>query len=126
MTTDTHAVREIQLHVTEQAVTCDIYRADDNGVYDESMSSAGTVDVAVSDASGTNQLVDEGMDTEVSMVGHVVPTYTNNTLDDPLRVGDELRPHPTSQRYDVQTKVGVPNEIEPELWVLGLDRASGT
>lgn len=125
MTTDTHALREIQYHVTDQAVTCDIYRADDSDVYDESMSQVGTVEVAISDATSTSQLVVEGMDNEISVVGHVVPTYTNNSLDDPLRVGDELRPQATAQRYDVQTKVGVPNEIEPELWVLGLDRASG-
>lgn len=125
MTIDTHAVREIHHHITEQAVRCDIYRANDDGVYDESMDGVGTVEVAISDATGTNQLVPEGMETEVSMVGHVVPTYSNNTLDDPLRVGDELRPQSSTQRYDVQTKVAVPNEIEPELWVLGLDRASG-
>jgi len=114
--------------VNRQAVTCDIYRDTGNGPYDDTLSDTGeTVDIAIFAPNSQSQVVVEGSGQETSFTGHIVPEYdANGNLVDPVRVNDELRPQNTTKRYDVRVKDGVPNEMDPEIWQLGLDRANAS
>jgi hypothetical protein len=112
--------------VDAQAMTCAVYRDTDDGPYDDDLTQVDTVDVAFSSPSAQSQVVIEGSFEETSVVGHIVPAYdTDGALVQSVHVNDELRVSDT-QRYRVETKVGVPNEVEPELWELGLQRANAT
>jgi hypothetical protein len=112
--------------VDAQAKTCAVYRDTDDGPYDSDRTQVDTVDVAFSSPSAQSQVVIEGSFEETSVVGHLVPEYdTDGALVHTVEVNDELRVS-DAQRYRVETKVGVPNEVEPELWELGLQRANET
>jgi len=113
--------------ITDQAVWCDVYRDTSDGPYsDDTDTNVNTVKVAFSSPTAQSQVVVEGSFEETSVVGHVVPEYdTDGTLVQSVHVNDELRVDDT-HRYDVTTVVGIPNEIEPELWELGLQRANAT
>jgi hypothetical protein len=113
--------------LTEQTVTCDIYHPSGDGPYEGDLVDTGeTVDVAIVSPTSQSQLVVEGSGQETSLVGHVVPEYSNNRLQERVFVNDQLRPHNTGKRYDVRTKDGVPSPLEPELWQLGLERANAS
>lgn len=121
------ALDAIHSCLNEQTVTCAVYRQSDDGPYDGDMTQVGTVDVAMSAPSPQAQVVIEGSMEDTSLVGHLVPEYdTSGTLIETIHVNDELRPQNTETRYAVRTKVGVPNELSPELWELGLERANAT
>lgn len=116
----------IQNSVRDQSVTCNVYRDTDDGPYDSGHTQVDTVAVAFSSPSAQSQVVIEGSFEETSVVGHIVPAYdSDNTLVHTVEVNDELRVS-DAQRYRVETKVGIPNEIDPELWELGLQRANAT
>jgi hypothetical protein len=118
-----HAVSEIQAAVTDQAIECDVYRATDDGPYDDDKTHVGTVAIAISGASASSQLYVEGVDQDHSLVGHIVPTG-DRTLTEPIHVGDELRHPDSGRRYDVDEVVAVPSEFDPQLWQLSLSRAT--
>jgi len=70
----------------------------------------------------------EGSSQDVSFRGLLNPSYDDSGgLTDVVKVNDELRLVGNKEiRYVVQTKQGQPNDIDPELWNLGLDRANST
>lgn len=120
-------LKAITNSVTEQAVTCDVYRDTSNGPYEDDTSPVDTAEVAFSAPSAQSQVVIEGSFEETSLVGHVVPEYDNSgTLIKSVQVNDELRPQNSEHRYDVRTVVGVPNEIGPELWEIAVTRANAS
>lgn len=121
------ALDEIQASVTTQSVTCDVYRQADSDPYDADMTQVGTVDIALSAPSAQSQVVIEGSMENTSLVGHIVPTTNDwGELEEVVAVNDELRPQNRESRYVVQTKVGIPSELAPELWECGLERANAT
>jgi hypothetical protein len=116
--------------ITEQAIACDIFRPDDSAaVYDDSLVDTGSsVEIAISDPSSTSVVQTEGVGEDISLVGHVVPqTDQNGQLTEVLHVGDQLVPQSAPEKaYDVRTKDGVPNELDPEIWQVGLERANAS
>lgn len=122
------ALAYIHDDVSRQAVTCAIWRDTSDGPYDDSLSDTGeTVDVAISSPTSQQQVVAEGSGQEATFVGVLVPEEgRDGTLQDPVRLNDQLRPVGSARRYDVRTKDGVPNDLNPEIWQLGLDRANSS
>lgn len=122
------ALAYIHDDVSRQAVTCEIWRDQSDGPYDDSLSDTGeTVDVAIFSPTSQSQVVAEGSGQEATFVGVLVPEEgRDGTLQDPVRLNDQLRPVGSARRYDVRTKDGVPNDLNPELWQLGLDRANSS
>jgi hypothetical protein len=114
--------------ITEQAIACDIFRPDDSAaVYDDSLVDTGSsVEIAISDPSSTSVVQTEGVGEDISLVGHVVPqTDQNGQLTEVLHIGDQLVPQSAPEKaYNVRTKDGVPNELDPEIWQLGLERSN--
>ena len=111
--------------ITEQAVACDVYRSTGGNSYTDDTGHVGVVYIAISDTSAQSETVIEGTDQSVSYIGRYVPSdspYSNSTVD--VYPSDELRLQDSEQRYVVQTKSGRPNDITPELWEVGLDRAN--
>lgn len=118
----------IRSSVREQAITCDVLTETEDTSYNSgSYSATDTVDVAIFSPTSSSELVPAGMDEQTTYAGHYVPEYDQN--DDLVHVveqGNHLRPQSnTALRYVVKTKMGAPDEIDPDLWVLGLDRANG-
>jgi hypothetical protein len=117
------AAQFMRTDVATQARTFDVYRTSGRS-YDSSDTQDGTVDVALSTASASGQVVTEGTDSNASFVGHAVPQYDGNG-DPAVRVGDELRlQSDTAKRYEVTDVVGLPDDVDPTLWELGLDRSN--
>ena len=113
--------------VAQQAVTCDVYRNTSNGPYEDATSPVDTAEIAFSAPSAQSQVVIEGSFEETSLVGHIVPEYDGSgALIKPVHVNDELRPQDSEHRYDVRTVVGVPSEVGPELWEIGVMRANAS
>lgn len=117
---------EMRIVVEEQSVTCDIYRSSSSGAYSNSAATGDTVDVAIFAPTSSSEIVVEGSGQETSMTGLLIPQYdATASLVETVEVNDELRLQSDgSKRYDVRVKEGHPNEIDPELWRLGLDRAN--
>jgi len=122
------AVTFMQCDVSDQAVTCDVLRPQDSGPYDSGFSSVGTIDVTVFEPSSQQRVTIEGTSEDTSLTGLAVPQYDNNgDLQHVVQVSDRLKPQSNPQRqYDVRAKNGLPNELEPELWQLGLDVATSS
>lgn len=119
------ALSYIKTDVADMAVTMDVYRKDDSGAYSGEWTPVDTKDVDVFSPSSSASVVVEGSGQETSLTGLTLPTYdTNDTLVDVIHVNDQLRYN--GKRYDVRVKDGLPNELDPELWKLGLDRANTT
>jgi len=119
------AVDYFHSSVTEQADAFDVYRSGGGNSYTDSESKVGVAYIAISDVSAQFEVVTEGSDESVSYIGRYVPsdsTHSNSTVD--VYPNDELRRQNGEQRYVVQTKAGRPNDITPEMWALGLDRAN--
>lgn len=119
---------EMRIAVEEQSVTCDIYRSSSSGAYSNQSATGDTVDIAIFSPTSSSEIVVEGSGQETSMTGLIVPQYdANDNLVETVQVNDELRLQSDgSKRYDVKVKEGHPNEIDPELWRLGLDRANAS
>jgi len=111
--------------VAEQAVTCDVLRDDDGTSYGDSKSNVGTVEVSIFDARGSSSVEPAGTEQDTNLAGLVVPEYdASGTLVETVAVADTLRPQSAQQRtYTVRAKVGLPSELDPELWQLSLSRA---
>jgi len=121
-------VEYIQTDVTQHAVTYDVYRLDEPGPYNDDPSKVDTVNAWVFAGSVAERTTVEGTHQETALTGLIVPEYDNNgDLVETVEVGDELRlQSDTSKRYDVKTKEGHPDHVEPDLWVLGIDRANAS
>ena len=120
------ALQYLQSTVTHQAHTFAVYTQDGNNSYNSEYSDTGeTVEMSVSDMSGSGETVTEGSDQSVSYRGTLNPSYDNNgDLTETVGVNDELRAVDGNQRYVVKTKTGIPNDIDPEVWQVGLQRAN--
>jgi len=117
----------IHTDLTDQSVTCAVYRSSGSGVYNDGLSDTGeTVEVTLSEPSSSSVSHVEGIDEDTSLVGQVVPEYDDNgDLTERLEVNDELRAIAyEGKRYEVSTKDGIPNELDPEIWALGLEPAN--
>lgn len=117
--------------ITEQSVTCDVLRPADDGstVYDDGFTETGErVNVAVFQPSSSSTVTTEGTGQDVSLTGHLVPSYDKNgDLTVVVEVGDRLRvTDNTAKQYEVRTKDGVPNDLDPEVWQLGLEPANSS
>ena len=120
------ALEYLRSEVTHQAHSFDVYTQDGGNSYNNDYSKSGeTVEMSVSDMSGSGETVAEGSDQSVSYRGTLTPSYDNNgDLTKTVGVNDELRAVDGNQRYVVKTKTGIPNDIDPEVWQLGLERAN--
>lgn len=122
------ALDAIVASVTDQRITCDVYRDDSTSAYGGDPSKVGTVDVAIFEPSSSSEVVVEGSGQDTSLTGLVVPTHdSNGDLVHDVEVNDELRVQSNeAKRYDVRVKDGVPNELDPDMWRLGLERANAS
>jgi hypothetical protein len=122
------ALQFLVTDVTDQAVTCDVYRDTSSDAYGGSKTKVDSVDVAIFAPSSSSQVVVEGSGDETSFTGLVVPERDeNDDLVESVHVNDELRVQGnTEKRFDVRVKDGVPNDLDPELWRLGLDKANSS
>lgn len=112
----------IQSRISEDAYTFTVYRTDDNGAYTDSFTEVGQSDILVLDASGSQLAALEGVGQDVSTVGLAIPEDSETVQpNDQLRRGEN-----ESRRYDVETKVGIPNEFEPVVYQFGLRRANAS
>lgn len=122
------ALAYIHNDLSQQAVVCEILRpTDSDSVYDGDLTETDeTVEVAIFQPSSSSTVTTEGTDQDTSLTGHIVPQYdTTDTLDTVVHVGDRLRVRANpAKRYEVRTKDGVPNDIDPELFRVGLEPAN--
>lgn len=102
--------------------SCTVYREADGGSYDNSVTEVGTTALWLFDASATSSIDVEGAADDASFTAFCRPAVDRDTT---IRVGDEIQfdAHP-DRRYVVRTKVGVPTELSPTVWRLGVDRAN--
>jgi len=113
--------------VNEDAYSFAVYESGGNSYSDEQTATGETVNITISDVSTQSSVVTEGTEQNVSYRGTYVPMYdASNRLRTVVEVGNELHRENGEQKYVVRTKVGRPNEINPELWYLGLDRANNS
>lgn len=108
--------------VNQQGVVCDVLRDTTTGSYgSDSTSKVDEVTVSIV-ADRTNQSLPESMDVDTSIYGLYAPQFdANGDLKHVVEVNDTLRVQQnTAKRYSVVAKDGLPNDIEPELWGLGL------
>jgi len=122
------ALDYIRSAVTEQTITCDVLREDNDSAYSSEPQKVDEVDVAIFAPSASSQVVVEGSGEDTSLSGYVVPeTDTDGNMVEYVTVNDMLRPQSNTERlYTVRTKVGRPNELDPDLWELGLERANAS
>jgi hypothetical protein len=121
------AVDYIRTDVNEQAETCDVLRDTSSHSYDgEDDSKADEVDVAIFAPNSNATVVVEGTDDDTSLTGLVVPDeQSDGSITHHVQVGDVLRPQTnTAKRYNVRVKDGIPNDLAPELFRLGLEHAN--
>lgn len=113
--------------VRENSRRFDVYRGQ-GSTYNGSTEKVDAVDAWVFDPTSTSISVVEGTDEDTSLTGLVVPSYdADGGLVERVHVNDELRLQSnTAKRYLVATKDGVPNELDPELWRLGLSHANSS
>ncbi len=104
-----------------------VHESGGNSYSGDTTATGETVNVAISDVSTQSSVVTEGTEQNVSYRGTYVPLYdASDNLKTVVEVGNELHHENGQQKYVVRTKVGRPNEITPELWYLGLDRANNS
>lgn len=121
------ALTFMQADVTSQAVTCNVYDSTSERQYGGGgKTKVDQVDVAIFAPSSSSEVVVEGSGQETSFTGLVVPRYgPDGTLIHHVDVNQELRvAADESKRYEVRVKEGVPNDLDPEIWRLGLERAN--
>ncbi len=122
------ALSYIQSDIEEQSVACDVLRDDGGGYNGGNYSKVDTIDVAIHSPSSSSEVVVEGSGEETSLTGKVVPDYdSNGNLLSHVQVNDRLRPQEHSGKlYEVRVKDGVPNELNPDIWRLGLEHANSS
>lgn len=122
-----NGVDYIRSAVTERGLICDVQEQSDGGAYDNGdYTTVDTVTVAIFDPSSTFSVVSEGGDDDVSLVGLVVPdTNADGNRVEHVGVNQRLVPqNATGQQYRVETKDGHPNDVDPDVWRLGLAKAN--
>lgn len=119
------ALDYIRTTVNDDAVTCDIYRSSESGSYSgpDHTDTGETVQVAIFAPSSSAQIVTEGVEADTSLTGLVVPeTDESGNIQQTVQVTDQLRVSDnTVKRYSVRSVTGVPNDLEPELFRVGLE-----
>jgi len=111
--------------VTEQTVLCDVYRDADGTSYSDDDEQVGQAAVVITDASHTSETVTEGSDESVSYIGRLLPKRAQSSETTvTVQLNDELRHQNGPRQYIVRTKTGRPNDIAPDMWELGLERAN--
>jgi len=112
--------------VNDDAYSFAVYEGG-NSYSDEKTATGETINITVSDVATQSSVVTEGTEQNVSYRGTYVPMYdASGSLKTVVEVGNELHRENGEQKYVVRTKVARPNEINPELWYLGLDRANNS
>ena len=116
------AVDYLLSETKEKETTCSVYRTSGSQSYDSTTENVGETVIWLFDASASSNVVTEGTEEETSFTGMLRPSAD---LQDGVRVGDELQfeGHP-ERRYEVRTKVGIPTELDPDVWQLGIERAN--
>lgn len=98
-------------------------RGDSGGAYESDFSQVDTVPVHVHSPTSTSQVVTEGSGQETDFTGLVVPDRdASGTVVHHVEVNDQLRAD--GHRFDVRVKEGIPNDLDPEYFRLGLARAN--
>ena len=102
---------------------CTIYRSTGDSTYDSDDTEVGETALWLFDSSATSSIVTEGATDDTSFTALLRP---ERDIQSGVSIGDELvfDGHP-ERRYEVRTKVGVPTELDPTVWQLGVDRANG-
>jgi len=109
--------------VADRATTCDIYRSDSDGVYNSDYERVGETAVYIFSASSTTTISIEGSGQDTSLVGLTTPSYgRQGKLVHDVEVNDQLRVN--DRQYRVETKDAIGDELDPQLWQLGLERAN--
>lgn len=118
-----HARDYIRTDVADHSVVCEVYRSDDEGAYNGNRNKVGEASVYIYGSSSTHNVVTEGTDNNTSLTGLKEPLYDqNNDIVHEVQINDELRVN--GRRYHVETKDPLGGEMYPDLWQLGLSRAS--
>lgn len=124
------ALDYIRTDVKRQSVQCTVFNPDDGSTaYNDGFTDTGeTIPVAIFQSSSSSQVTTEGTGQDTSLTGHLVPqTDANGDRKTVVTVGDRLQLQSnTAKQYEVRTKDGVPNDIEPELYQLGLEPANSS
>lgn len=114
--------------VADLAITCDVYEQADSGAYNGGFSKVGEKDVHIFAPSSQQRVTLEGSGQETAFTGLAVVDHDVNG--DPVHtveVNHQLRPQANSAKhYDVRVKDGLPNDVNPVVWRLGLDRANSS
>jgi len=119
------AIDYFNAEITDQSHAVTVHRETGGTSYDASREQVDTVRMSVTDLSAQSSTVTEGTDQDISYRGLLNPHYnTDGELTTVVKVGDELRVADGVRRYRVETKVGRPNDIDPDVWELGLSRAN--
>lgn len=102
--------------------SCTVYRTSGNQSYDSTTEDVGETAIWLFDASASSNVVTEGTEEETSFTGMLRPSVD---LPNGVHIADELQfdGHP-ERRYEVRTKVGIPTELDPDVWQLGIERAN--
>jgi len=113
--------------IDANAVVCHVYRDTSERDYGgDSLTQVDIVDVWIFAPESSSQVVVEGNGQETSFTGFAhVDTDTDGDIIHHAEINDELRVAGNeAKRYEVRVKDGLPNEIEPQMWRFGLERAN--
>lgn len=113
--------------VSENAVTYNVYRDTSKRDYGSGeLTKVDAVEVWVFDPTSSSQVVVEGSGQETSYIGFAISDFdANGDVVHHVEVNDELRvASDESKRYEVRVKDALPNDTDPELWRMGLERAN--
>lgn len=112
--------------VRHEQKTFAVYRGDSSGAYESTMQQVDEVDVHLYAPSSSHSVVLEGAGEETGLTGLVIPDRdANGDIIEHVYNNDELRlKSDESVRYNVLVKDGVPDDLDPDLWRLGLEKAN--
>lgn len=116
------AVDYLLSETKDNETACTVFRTSGSQSYDSTSEDVGETAIWLFDASASSNVVTEGTEEETSFTGMLRPSVD---LQDGVQVADELQfdGHP-ERRYEVRTKVGIPTELDPDVWQLGIERAN--
>jgi|APHM01.1.fsa_nt_gi hypothetical protein len=118
----------IRREVATQSHQMSVWRQQSKTTYgSDDRTNVGTAYVSVSEPSSSSTVEAEGTDSTITLVGYVDPSYAPygeaNRVD--VQVTDELRLTANeAQRYVVETRDGLPNDLDAEVIRLGLRKAN--
>jgi hypothetical protein len=112
--------------VRKEQKTFVVYRSDSSGAYESDMTQVDEVDVHLYSPASSHSVALEGTGEETGLTGLVIPDRdTNGDITEHVYGNDQLRfKSDESVRYDVLTKDGVPSDLDPTLWRLGLEKSN--